>query len=79
MIRLVRDYRSTDQVVELANQVLHAGGPAQGVRLVAQAGSGPAPLFTSAESESDEATRVAAWLGPSAGRHRHRWLAGSRL
>ena len=63
VIRLVRDYRSTDQVVELANQVLHAGGPAQGVRLVAQAGSGPAPLFTPAESESDEATRVAAWLG----------------
>ncbi len=62
VIRLVRDYRSTDQVVDLANRVLHSRGPGQGVRLVAQAGAGPAPSFTAADSESDEAARVAGWL-----------------
>lgn len=62
VIRLVRDYRSTDEVVEVANGVLHSRGPAAGVRLVAQGGSGPAPVFTAAESEADEAARVATWL-----------------
>lgn len=72
VIRLVRDYRSTVEVVDVANRVLHArgpsaggpsaGGPSAGVRLVAQGGRGPAPVFTAAESEADEAARVAAWL-----------------
>lgn len=62
VIRLVRDYRSTDQVVELANRVLHSRGPAEGVRLVAQGGNGPQPRFTEADSEADEAAQVAAWL-----------------
>ncbi|MFT3862512.1 MAG: ATP-dependent DNA helicase UvrD2 [Micropruina sp.] len=62
VIRLVRDYRSTNQVVEVANQVLRAQGPAQGVRLVAQGGDGPPPLFRQAESEVEEAALVAAWL-----------------
>ncbi len=62
VIRLVRDYRSTTQVVDVANQVLRARGPAEGVKLVAQGGEGPAPIFTQADSESDEAARVAAWL-----------------
>lgn len=29
---------------------------------MAQGGEGPAPIFTQADSESDEAARVAAWL-----------------
>jgi len=62
VIRLVRDYRSTVEVVDLANRVLHSRGPAEGVRLVAQQGSGPPPSFTRADSEADEAERVAGWL-----------------
>ena len=62
IIRLMRDYRSTEQVVEVANRVLHSQGPAEGVRLVAQGGSGPRPLFTQAATESDEAAQVARWL-----------------
>ena len=62
IIRLVRDYRSTAQVVELANRVLHARGTADGVRLVAQGGSGPQPRFTQAATETDEAAQVADWL-----------------
>lgn len=63
VIRLVRDYRSTDQVVDLANRVLHSRGQVQGVRLVAQGGNGPAPSFSEANSEADEAGQVARWLG----------------
>jgi len=62
VIRLVRDYRSTAEVVEVANKVLHSRGTVPGVRLVAQGGSGPAPVFTQADTESDEAARVAGWL-----------------
>ncbi|MBK8445890.1 MAG: ATP-dependent DNA helicase UvrD2 [Micropruina sp.] len=62
VISLVRDYRSTVEVVDVANRVLHNRGRADGVRLVAQGGHGPAPVFTAAQSEADEATRVAAWL-----------------
>ncbi|MFT4215682.1 MAG: ATP-dependent DNA helicase UvrD2 [Micropruina sp.] len=62
IIRLVRDYRSTSQVVDLANRVLHSRGPAEGVRLVAQGGNGPQPRFTQAATEADEAAQVAAWL-----------------
>ncbi len=62
IIRLMRDYRSTEQVVELANRVLRSHGPAEGVRLVAQGGSGPRPLFTQAATEADEAAQVARWL-----------------
>ena len=62
IIRLVRDYRSTTQVVDLANRVLPARGRADGVRLVAQGGEGPQPRFTQAATEADEATQVAGWL-----------------
>ena len=62
VIRLVRDYRSTVPVVELANRVLHARGPADGVRLIAQGGDGPPPEYTQAASEADEAAAVAGWL-----------------
>lgn len=62
VIRLVRDYRSTDQVVDVANKVLHARGRADGVRLIAQGGPGPQPRYTQCATEADEAAHVATWL-----------------
>ncbi|MCW3157479.1 ATP-dependent DNA helicase UvrD2 [Micropruina sonneratiae] len=62
VIRLVRDYRSTQQVVDVANRVLHSRGRAEGVRLVAQGGSGPQPRYTQCATEADEAAHVATWL-----------------
>ncbi|MGJ6979440.1 UvrD-helicase domain-containing protein [Aestuariimicrobium soli] len=64
VVHLVRDYRSTPQVVELANTVLRAGaglvsGPAT---LVAQQPPGPRPEIAGATTEADEARDVARWL-----------------
>ncbi len=62
LIRLVRDYRSTPQVVALANTLLaKASGPAARVRLelVAQRPAGPAPSFTEYPDEPAEADGVA--------------------
>jgi DNA helicase-2/ATP-dependent DNA helicase PcrA len=63
VVRLVRDYRSTPEVVQLANRVA-AGQSAAGRRiaapqLVAQRASGPAPAFHQHDSEPEEATDVA--------------------
>lgn len=60
LVELVRDYRSTPQVVALANQVMAGHGP--GVQLRAQRPDGPEPQYASAGSEADEAGGVAAWL-----------------
>ncbi|MDO5535030.1 MAG: ATP-dependent DNA helicase UvrD2, partial [Propionibacteriaceae bacterium] len=65
VVELVRDYRSTPQVVALANAVMKGHGP--GVELRAQRPPGPEPVFAAAPSESAEAAGVAAWL---AERHR---------
>jgi DNA helicase-2/ATP-dependent DNA helicase PcrA len=54
VVRLVRDYRSTNQVVELANRVEPDS------RLKAQAGDGPPPSFASYDDEAAEAAAVAA-------------------
>lgn len=62
-VRLVRCYRSTPQVVGLANRVLaHARGPAARARLqlVAQRPAGPEPVVTSYDDETAEAESVAA-------------------
>ena len=62
VVRLVRDYRSTPQVVALANGLLrHARGAAADARveLVAQRPSGPAPTFTPYPDEPAEAAGVA--------------------
>lgn len=69
VIELVRDYRSTPQVVAVANQVVAQAqgfdgvGPARGipgaVRLVAQQPSGPAVSFTALPTDEDEAEWVA--------------------
>ena len=58
VIRLVRNYRSTPEVVSLANAVIkRTGGPGA---LQAQAKSGPAPTWILADDEAHEAQLVAA-------------------
>ncbi|MDN4490140.1 ATP-dependent DNA helicase UvrD2 [Demequina sp. SYSU T00068] len=59
-VRLVRDYRSTPQVVSLANGLMRRRGAAgAGVELVAQRPSGPAPSFTAYDDDESEAAGVA--------------------
>jgi DNA helicase II / ATP-dependent DNA helicase PcrA len=60
-VELVRDYRSTPQVVEVANGVL-AGSGQRHVTLRAQRPAGPAPVFASATDEADEAAAVVRWF-----------------
>ena len=60
VVELVRDYRSTPQVVALAHAVMKGHGP--GVELRAQRPDGPEPLCVAAPSESAEASAVAGWL-----------------
>ena len=60
-LELVRDYRSTPQVVDVANGVL-AGSGQRHVTLRAQRPAGPAPVFESATDEAAEAAAVARWL-----------------
>lgn len=68
VVRLVRDYRSTPQVVQLANRLL-AARTAQGsdkdnrwptpLELIAQRQPGPAPTFTECADDEAEAAAVA--------------------
>ena len=63
VVRLTRDYRSTPQVVDLANRVLAgARGVPAGARLelAAQRPNGPEPTFAAYDSEPEEARAVAA-------------------
>nr|WP_203567016.1 ATP-dependent DNA helicase UvrD2 [Aestuariimicrobium ganziense] len=65
-VRLVRDYRSTPQVVQLANRVLaraprRRDQPAP-LNLVAQAPDGPDPEFASLPDGAAEARAVASWF-----------------
>jgi DNA helicase II / ATP-dependent DNA helicase PcrA len=63
VVKLVRDYRSTPQVVALANGLLAraAAGPNTPARLelVAQRPAGPAPVFTGYDDDLAEAAGVA--------------------
>ncbi len=54
VVRLVRDYRSTKQVVEVANRLT------PGTTLVAQGGDGPVPTTTAYDDEPAEAAGVVA-------------------
>jgi DNA helicase-2/ATP-dependent DNA helicase PcrA len=69
VIRLVRDYRSTPQVVSVANTIMDAARDAQGlstVTLEAQLPAGPAVEFSEAADEAAEAAAVADWLARQA-------------
>jgi DNA helicase-2/ATP-dependent DNA helicase PcrA len=58
VVRLHRDYRSTPQVVSLANRLV---GPGSGsVQLAGQRPAGPEPTFTEFDDEPAEAASVAA-------------------
>ncbi|GIG55357.1 ATP-dependent helicase [Demequina activiva] len=64
VVRLVRDYRSTPQVVNLANGLMaERGGVRSGVELVAQRPSGPEPIYTAYDDEPAEAAGVADRVG----------------
>jgi DNA helicase-2/ATP-dependent DNA helicase PcrA len=59
VVRLVRDYRSTPQVVALANSVVADAAPTGArLRLEAQRPPGPAPTFTEYDDEPAEAAAV---------------------
>jgi DNA helicase-2/ATP-dependent DNA helicase PcrA len=66
VVKLVRDYRSTPQVVSLANSVLRRAGEA-GVELVSQLRSGPAVTFRSFTDDAAESAGVAAQILELAG------------
>ena len=57
-VRLVRDYRSTEPIVALANAVIADSG-SDTVRLVSQRGPGPAPVVRDFDDEVAEASAVA--------------------
>ncbi|MFE7405960.1 ATP-dependent DNA helicase UvrD2 [Isoptericola sp. NPDC057559] len=63
VVRLVRDYRSTPQVVHLANQVLRRGRVPGALELVAQRPSGPPISFTTYDDDDAEAAGIAARAG----------------
>ncbi|GHS84935.1 DNA helicase [Actinomycetota bacterium] len=65
VVRLVRDYRSTPQVVALANEVLarrarERSGSWESLELVAQRPAGPPVGFTAYDDDESEATGIAA-------------------
>ncbi len=61
VIRLRRDYRSTPQVVGLANALMkHSAGFGVGVELIGQRADGPQPTFVEFDDEPAEAATVAA-------------------
>ncbi|MGO1971542.1 MAG: ATP-dependent DNA helicase UvrD2 [Propionibacteriaceae bacterium] len=70
VIKLVRDYRSTPEVVQAANKIMDGSrrtGPGEEaqrsvVTLTAQQPSGPAVQFARAGDEASEAAGVADWL-----------------
>jgi DNA helicase II / ATP-dependent DNA helicase PcrA len=60
LIRLQRDYRSTPQIVELANRLIARSDTGAGLRLIGQRPDGPVPSFAEYDDEVAEATAVAA-------------------
>ncbi|WP_141786501.1 ATP-dependent DNA helicase UvrD2 [Ornithinicoccus hortensis] len=63
VVRLVRNYRSSPQVVQLANTVLAAAPGANPVRLQAAGEPGPDPRVTRYDDDVAEAAGIAAQIG----------------
>ncbi|GAB2575022.1 ATP-dependent DNA helicase UvrD2 [Microlunatus antarcticus] len=61
VVKLVRDYRSTPQVVGCANAVMSVAG-ASSLKLVAQRPDGPQVSFVESSDEASEASGVAEWV-----------------
>ena len=59
LVRLVRDYRSTPQVVAVANQLVRSRLPGQHTPLVAQRPPGPQPVLTEYPDDTHEAAGLA--------------------
>ena len=59
VVRLVRDYRSTPQVVAVANQLVRSRLPGQHTPLVAQRPPGPQPVLTEYPDDTHEAAGLA--------------------
>lgn len=59
VVELVRDYRSTPQIVSLANHVLSRASDTRGVHLCSQVESGPAVQFHAYGDDEEEAAEVA--------------------
>lgn len=59
-VKLTRDYRSTPQVVDIANKVISLGTPSHsaGLTLIAQRPSGPEPSFATFDDDVAEAEGV---------------------
>lgn len=62
-VRLVRDYRSTPQVVHLANELLRRGRVTGALGLRAQRPAGPPVSFTAYDDDEAEAAGIAAKAG----------------
>jgi DNA helicase II / ATP-dependent DNA helicase PcrA len=60
VVRLERDYRSTPQVVELANKLVRGNAGGTKLTLIGQRADGPAPSFAEHDDEPAEAVSVAA-------------------
>ena len=59
-VRLIRDYRSTPQVVHLANEVLRHGKVSSALELIAQRPAGPPVTFCGYDDDDAEAAGIAA-------------------
>jgi DNA helicase II / ATP-dependent DNA helicase PcrA len=59
VVRLQRDYRSTPQIVDLANRLIARSDTGAGLRLIGQRPDGPVPTFAEYDDEVAEATSVA--------------------